>query len=216
MAAFILIPKGTSRCASRFKEIIYRQEDNGIVCRYAEHRNEERDQPYTCTNCSGPSTRWWKRTGGPGDDLTGAKDPDNDDPAKEAFCSGGYFNPNAMAGVSDEIKADIDMTDIAQARLTIKMWQCDKPIIAAVNGLFIGGGFTMCLAGCDLIYCSEHAWAQLPFIGLGIIPELASSYLLPRLIGFQRAKEIMFFGDRIPARSFSRWESSTRFCPTTS
>jgi 2-(1,2-epoxy-1,2-dihydrophenyl)acetyl-CoA isomerase len=132
--------------------------------------------------------------------LTGAKDPDSDDPTKEAFCSGLYFNPNAMAHVSDEVKAQIDMTDIAQAKLTLKMWQCDKPIIAAVNGLFIGGGFTMCLSCCDLIYCSEHAWGQLPFAGLGIIPELASSYLLPRMIGFPRAKEIMFFGERIPAK----------------
>jgi len=132
--------------------------------------------------------------------ITGARDPESGDPTKEAFSSGGYFNPAGMSYVSDEIKAQIDMTDIAQAKLTLKMWQCDKPIIAAVNGLCIGGGFTMCLACCDLVYCSEHAWAQLPFIGLGIIPELASSYLLPRLIGFQRAKEIMFFGERIPAQ----------------
>jgi enoyl-CoA hydratase/carnithine racemase len=69
-----------------------------------------------------------------------------------------------------------------------------------VNGLVVGGAFTMCLSCADLIYASEHAWAQLPFVNIGIIPELASSYLLPRLVGFQRAKEIIFFGERIPAQ----------------
>jgi 2-(1,2-epoxy-1,2-dihydrophenyl)acetyl-CoA isomerase len=132
--------------------------------------------------------------------LTGAKDPDVNDPTKEAFSSGGFFNPESLAGLSEEVKAQLDPTDIAQKKFTLKMWQFDKPVIAAVNGLVIGGAFTMCLSSCDLIYCSEHAWASLPFIGLGIIPELASSYLLPRLIGFQRAKEMMFFSERIPAK----------------
>jgi enoyl-CoA hydratase/carnithine racemase len=132
--------------------------------------------------------------------LTGAKDPDSPDPTREAFSSGGYFNLPAMMKMREEFKDQIDFTDIAQKKLTLKMWQFDKPVIAAVNGLVVGGAFTMCLSCADLIYASEHAWAQLPFVNIGIIPELASSYLLPRLVGFQRAKEIIFFGERIPAR----------------
>ena len=132
--------------------------------------------------------------------LTGAKDPDITDPAKEAFSSGGYFHPSAMDGVSDEIKAQIDNTDIAQAKLTMKMWKCEKPIIIALNGLAIGAGFTMMLSGSDLVYASEHAWANIPFINLGIVPELASTFLLPRLVGFHRAKEIMYFGERMTAQ----------------
>jgi 2-(1,2-epoxy-1,2-dihydrophenyl)acetyl-CoA isomerase len=79
------------------------------------------------------------------------------------------------------------------------MWDLHKPVIAAINGLAIGGGFTVPLACADLIYASEHAWVKLPFVRIGITPELASSYLLPRLIGFQRAKEIFFFGEKITA-----------------
>jgi 2-(1,2-epoxy-1,2-dihydrophenyl)acetyl-CoA isomerase len=131
--------------------------------------------------------------------LTGAKDPDSQDPTKEAFSSGGYFNLPAMVKLREEFKDQIDFTDIAQKKLTLKMWQFDKPVIAAVNGLVVGGAFTMCLSCADLIYVSEHAWAQLPFVNIGIIPELASSYLLPRLLGCQRAKEIIYFGERIPA-----------------
>ncbi len=132
--------------------------------------------------------------------LTGAKDPDSDDPTKEAFSSGGYFNLAAMVKMREEFKDQIDFTDIAQKKLTLKMWHFDKPVIAAINGLVVGGAFTMCLSCADLIYASEHAWAQLPFVNIGIIPELASSYLLPRLLGFQRAKELIYFGERIPAQ----------------
>ena len=131
--------------------------------------------------------------------LTGAKDPNSDDPGKEAFSSGGYFNPDAFEGLSAEVLADIDMSDIAQKRTTLKFYSCDKPVIAAVNGLAIGGAVTLCLAAADQIYMSEHAWLQLPFAKLGIATELSSSFLLPRLLGFQKAKEILFFPERISA-----------------
>ena len=132
--------------------------------------------------------------------ITGAKDPDSDDPANEAFSSGGYFNPDVLESLTEEEKAQIDFTDIAQKKYTLKMWAFDKPVIAAINGLAIGGAFTMALSCADLIYVSEHAWVTLPFINLGIIPELASTYLLPRLIGFQKAKEIIYFGEKIHAQ----------------
>ena len=132
--------------------------------------------------------------------ITGAKPLDSNDPAGEAFSSGGYFNPAELESLDEKTKGDIDLTDIAQKRLCLKLWQLNKPIIAAINGLAIGGGFTVPLACADLIYVSEHAWVKLPFINLGIIPELASSYLLPRMLGFQRAKEILFFGEKIPAK----------------
>jgi 2-(1,2-epoxy-1,2-dihydrophenyl)acetyl-CoA isomerase len=131
--------------------------------------------------------------------LTGAPAVDDHDPVNEAFSSGGYFNLADLEALDEETKSQIDLTDIAQKKLCLKLWQLDKPVIAAINGLAIGGGFTIPLACADLIYISEHAWVKLPFIRLGLIPELASSYLLPRLIGFQRAKEIFFFGEKLPA-----------------
>ncbi len=131
--------------------------------------------------------------------ITGAKTPDSDDPTGEAFSSGGYFNLADFESLDEKTKGEIDLTDIAQKKLCLKFWQLDKPVIAAINGLAIGGGFTIPLACADLIYVSEHAWVKLPFINIGLIPELASSYLLPRLVGFQRAKEIIFFGEKLPA-----------------
>ena len=132
--------------------------------------------------------------------ITGARSEGNNDPAREAFCSGGYFNPAELESMDKETKAEIDLTDIAQKKLCLKLWSLYKPVIVAMNGLAIGGGLTIPLACADLIFASEYAWARLPFVNLGIVPELASSYFLPRLLGFQRAKEIMFFGEKMTAQ----------------
>jgi enoyl-CoA hydratase/carnithine racemase len=137
--------------------------------------------------------------------ITGARDPDSNDPANEAFSSGGYFNFKIIEEIPEEIKDEIDLTDIAQKRLCLKMFDFDKPVIAAINGLAIGAGFTMPLSGADLIYMSEHAWIELPFVGLGILPEFALTYFLPRVMGFQRAKEIVYFRKRIPAQQALEW-----------
>ncbi|MFT5579209.1 MAG: enoyl-CoA hydratase/carnithine racemase [Paraglaciecola psychrophila] len=145
--------------------------------------------------------------------FTGAKDPNSDDPSKEAYSSGGYFSPDALDGVPAEIIQQLDTSDIAQKRTTLKLFQCDKPIIAAVNGLAIGGAFTLTLAVCDQVYMSEHAWIQLPFAKLGISPELASSFLLPRLMGFQRAKEMMFFSERIDAQQAVNLQLANKVLP---
>ena len=55
------------------------------------------------------------------------------------------------------------------------------------------------LAGADQIFMSENAWIQLPFAKLGVSTELASSFLLPRLMGLQKAKEIVFYAQKIGA-----------------
>ena len=187
---------------TEFQDIKYEKDgQNGIVLvTLNTPKRKNAMSPYTFFEL------WWavdameKDEGARAMILTGAKDPDSNDPAREAFSSGGYFNLAAMIKMREQFKDQIDFTDIAQKKLTLKMWQFDKPVIAAINGLVVGGAFTMCLSCTDLIYVSEFAWAQLPFVNLGIIPELASSYLLPRLLGFQRAKELIYFGERIPAQ----------------
>jgi enoyl-CoA hydratase/carnithine racemase len=132
--------------------------------------------------------------------ITGAKHPDRNDPAKEAFSSGAYLDFSELESLDEETKSQIDLTDIAQKRLCLKLWQLKKPVVAAINGMAIGGGFTIPLACADLIYASEHAWVKLPFVNVGLTPELASSYLLPRIIGLQRTKEIVFFGEKLTAQ----------------
>ncbi|WP_373499954.1 enoyl-CoA hydratase/isomerase family protein [Desulfococcus sp.] len=72
------------------------------------------------------------------------------------------------------------------------------PVIAAVNGFALGGGNEMALA-CDFIYASENATFGLPEIKLGLIPGFGGTQRLPRLIGANRAKEMIFTGKLIPA-----------------
>ena len=70
-----------------------------------------------------------------------------------------------------------------------------KPLVAAVDGLAVGVGCTT-LLHCDLVYASPRAWLQTPFVDLGLVPEAASSLLGPRLLGYQRAFELLVLGER--------------------
>ena len=125
--------------------------------------------------------------------ITGCKDAN-------AFSSGGYFNMKYVTSIPPEIMKEIDLMDIAQKRLCMKFWNFNKPVIAAINGLAVGIGITLPLVGADLIYMSEDAWLGFYFVKRAVIPEFSSTFILPFLLGFQKAKEIIFFGDKITAR----------------
>lgn len=73
------------------------------------------------------------------------------------------------------------------------------PVIGAVNGYALGGGSEMALA-CDFIYASENAMFGLPEINLGIIPGFGGTQRLPRLLGSNVAKEMIFTGKMVPAK----------------
>lgn len=75
----------------------------------------------------------------------------------------------------------------------------DLPVVAKVEGLAVGIGTTM-LLHCDFVYCNSHAQFQLPFINLGLVPEYASSYLLPRIVGHVKANEWLMLGEKFSAQ----------------
>lgn len=101
--------------------------------------------------------------------------------AGETFCAGQDFSE-----MSAESGADHGFPRFMQALI-----DCDRPLITAVNGVGIGLGLTM-LLHTDINYIAEGARLRVPFVTLGVVPEAASSWLLPALVGFQRAAEILF------------------------
>ena len=86
-----------------------------------------------------------------------------------------------------------------------------KPVIAAVNGYALGGGLELALA-CDFIYASEKARFGFPEVGLGIIPGFGGTQNLARLIGPNRAKELVFSGRIITAEKAHAWGIVNELC----
>lgn len=84
-------------------------------------------------------------------------------------------------------------------RLIASILDCSKPVIAAVNGTAAGGGAHLALA-CDLVLMSESARLIEVFVRRGIVPDAGGAYLLPRIVGIQRAKELMFLGDTVDGK----------------
>ncbi len=79
-----------------------------------------------------------------------------------------------------------------------KIRTIEKPIIGAINGVAAGAGANIALA-CDIVVASEHASFIQAFSKIGLIPDSAGTFFLPRLIGFQRATALMMLGDKVTA-----------------
>lgn len=126
------------------------------------------------------------------------------------FCTGAALGgpqrpaPPKPEGAPEKITGDA-------ARLIRGGWQrlissildCEKPVIAAVNGTAAGGGANLVLA-CDLVVMAETARIIEVFVRRGIMPDAGGAYLLPRLVGIHRAKELLFLGDDCDAAAAER------------
>ncbi|WP_244189461.1 enoyl-CoA hydratase/isomerase family protein [Streptomyces incarnatus] len=97
-------------------------------------------------------------------------------------------------------------------RLIAAVLDCEKPVIAAVNGTAAGLGAHLAFA-CDLVLAAESARFVEVFVRRGLVPDGGGAYLLPRLLGPHRAKELMFFGDAVPAADAARLGLINRAVP---
>jgi enoyl-CoA hydratase/carnithine racemase len=92
-----------------------------------------------------------------------------------------------------------DAQDSPVFRFLNALTNCGKPVVAAVTGAAIGVGATM-LLHCDFVYVSDEARLAMPFVSLGLVPEFASSLLVPQLMGQRRAAEKLLLGDPFTAQ----------------
>ena len=115
--------------------------------------------------------------------------------AGRAFCAGADLSPgqsSLSAKAADFVEDDIDWSDPAKrdfgGLITLRLYECLKPVIVAFNGPAAGMGVTMALPA-DFRLASITAKFALPFVRRGIVPESASSWFLPRIVGIAQALE---------------------------
>jgi 2-(1,2-epoxy-1,2-dihydrophenyl)acetyl-CoA isomerase len=123
----------------------------------------------------------------------------------KGFCTGADLRSPVPGPVRPEGAPDRAVGDSARMirtgwqRLITAVLDCEKPVVAAVNATAAGGGLALA-AACDLVLAAEGASFIAVFVRRGIAPDAGAVYLLTRLIGPQRTKELCFFGEDVSAR----------------
>ena len=119
--------------------------------------------------------------------------------AGRGFCSG--QNLKAFQSLGDDIVAGV-MKHYWPAFNALRT--CSVPVVVAVNGVAAGGGFSLAMSG-DMIVAARSASFIQVFSRIGLVPDLGSTWLLPRLIGRQRALEMMLFNQPLTADKAMEW-----------
>ncbi|MET9464416.1 enoyl-CoA hydratase-related protein [Streptomyces sp. NPDC006544] len=120
----------------------------------------------------------------------------------KGFCAGADLR--GAPATAERVAGDVArMIRLGAQRLITAVLDCEKPVVAAVNGTAAGIGAHLALA-CDLVIAAEPARFIEVFVRRGLVPDGGGAYLLPRLVGPQKAKELMFFGDAVPAAEAER------------
>lgn len=130
--------------------------------------------------------------------------------AGRAFCAGGDLKARGSADASDPLAADLgddpvwNAPELRQGRMIegarslLHLHTMAKPTVAIINGLAFGAGFAPALA-CDIRYMAESAWINLAYADQALSGTSGLAWLLTRVVGTARARELMFFPRRIPA-----------------
>ena len=116
----------------------------------------------------------------------------------DAFTAG-----NDIADFAAVAAGTIERGDMRSSAFLQGLAYAQKPIVAAVQGLAVGIGVTM-LMHCDLVYVAENAKLSTPFVNLALVPEAASSWLIPARIGHARAFEMFALGESVDGVTAAR------------
>ena len=121
-----------------------------------------------------------------------------DDAVRVAVIHGDAGNFTAGNDLGDFLASPPEDDNAPVFRFLREISNFEKPLIAAVEGVAIGIGTSM-LLHCDFVYAAADARFALPFVNLGVVPEAASSLLLPQIAGWQRTAELLMLGEPFSA-----------------
>lgn len=119
--------------------------------------------------------------------------------AREHFSAGGDLD-GALAAIAADATAEFMR---GFARMVTAVWQSPLPVVAAVSGVVFGAAFNLTLA-CDLVVAARTSRFCQVFQRRGLVPDAGGTYLLPRLVGMQRAKELVLLAEEIDADTAHR------------
>jgi len=142
----------------------------------------------------------------------GLKDADSDDAVRVILISGTEECFTSGNDLADFLTTPPTGPDSPVMQFLIAISEARKPIVAAVNGAAVGVGVTM-LLHCELVYAGSGAIFQMPFVSLGLCPEAGSTLLLPRIMGHQRAAELLLLGESFCADKACAVGIVTAVCP---
>jgi 2-(1,2-epoxy-1,2-dihydrophenyl)acetyl-CoA isomerase len=127
-----------------------------------------------------------------------------------AFCSGADLGDPEGPATNRAIPGLVRMRRLGDVALALH--RLNKPTIAKVDGVAVGAGFSLAL-GCDLVVCSDRARFSMIFAKRGLSLDNGASWLLPRLIGLAKAKEVALFGGMLDAAEADRLGFVNRVLP---
>jgi 2-(1,2-epoxy-1,2-dihydrophenyl)acetyl-CoA isomerase len=120
--------------------------------------------------------------------------------AGKGFCAGQDLADEAVAADDADLGATVDRWNAVVRAIDA----CAPPVVAAVNGVAAGAGANLALA-CDLVVATRSARFLQPFVGLGLVPDGGGTWLLPRLVGVQRAARLALLGGPLDATTAADW-----------
>ena len=140
------------------------------------------------------------------------EEADKNDAVRVGLWHGAGDSFTAGNDIEDFLKNPPGEGDSPQGRLTHAFIRFEKPLVAAVHGVAVGGGTTM-LTHCDIVYAGESAKFHVPFVDLALVPEFGSSFSIPARAGYLRAAELFLLGEPFSPQHAAELGLVTRVVP---
>lgn len=130
----------------------------------------------------------------------------------DSFCSGADVKAMAEGALQQRPERPENVARVRRAPFAIQFQECPKPIIAAMNGVAVGVGLDLALS-CDIRIASDKARFTVGYVRRGMVPAAGSAYVLPRLLGIDKALKVIWTSEMIDATEAERLGLVTMVVP---